>query len=94
MATRIAVVGHRRRLSMPADVAEWIAPDGRDVVRLPQRIRQGRIDRVVLIEADVTHGVVAPIMEACRSAGVSLAYCDKCTKTQIKSALDAITLGN
>lgn len=84
---RIVVVGYQRRLLTEGNAVEWIDPDGKGAVRLPRRIRQHRIGRVILVQADITHRVTIPILEACRSVGVPLTYCDKGTRTQIKLAL-------
>lgn len=89
MERRIAVVGYRRWLTINEAAVEWIARDGRVVIRLPEGIRQHRIDRVVLVQADVSHCIVLPIVAACRSTGVALAFCGRPTQTQIRSTLDA-----
>ena len=94
MAARIAIVGHRYRDFLVDDsndsLTEWIEPDKRAAVRLTHRIRQRTIHGVVLILADLTHGVSVPIVTACRLMGVSLTACEKRSQTQIRSALHAL----
>jgi hypothetical protein len=59
-------------------------------VRLVKRIRQRHIDGVVLIQADLSHGITVPILTACRLTGVRFTACEKRSQTQIKSALDVL----
>jgi hypothetical protein len=97
-ATRIAIVGHRHHC-LSTDNAldlsiEWVAPDKRAAIRLVRRIRQRNIDAVVLIQADLSHGISVPILTACRVTGISFTACEKCSQTQIRSALDALVSSN
>jgi hypothetical protein len=91
-ARRIAI--HRYH-GLCADAApnssiEWVVPDKRDAVRLAQRIRQRHVDGVVLVQADLSHGISGPILTACRLMGVTFTACEKRSQNQIRSALDAI----
>lgn len=94
MIARIAIVGHRYHGLLVDDsndsLTEWIEPDKRAAIRLAHRIRQRTIHGVVLILADLTHGVSVPIMTACRLMGVRLTACEKRSQTQLRSALDAL----
>lgn len=90
----IAIVGRRYHGLNTHELIEWIEPDSQDAIRLVHRIKQRFVRGVVLIRSDVTHGISLPIRDACKLRGVSLAVCGKRGQTQIKSALDAITLIN
>ena len=93
-ATRIAIVGHRYHglftdNSLDSSI-EWVEPDKRDAVRLVQRIRHRHIDCVLLIQADLSHGISLPILTACRLTGATFTVCEKRSQTQIRSALDTL----
>ncbi len=99
-ANRIAIVGHQYH-GLPTDNVldssiEWVAPDKQNAVRLVQWmrlvqwIRQLYIDGVVLIPADLSHGISAPILTACSVTGISFTACEKRSQTQIRPALDAL----
>jgi len=89
-AKRIAIVGHQYHGLDTGKSIEWVAPDKRAAIRLVRRIRQRSVDGVVLVHADLSHGISVPIVTACRLMGVGVTACEKRSQTQIKSALDVL----
>jgi hypothetical protein len=78
-----ALTGRDRTESLAPELAkhvEWIdtAREGSGAVgNLPQRIRQGRVAAVVILERAVQHRHTEPVMAAAREAGVPAAFAGK-----------------
>ena len=94
MSSRIAVVGHKYRHYYDDKLVEWIDAESIDAIRLVGRVRNRFVRGVVLVRADLTHGISRPILDACRRYGIPCTMCEKGTPTRIKSALDTIGLVN
>lgn len=79
-------------LELDADV-EWIDTE-RDGVHavgnLPQRIRQGRVGAVVILDRIVSHKHSEPVVAAAREARVPLAFAGQGGKAQMARALAQI----
>ena len=65
MARRIAIVGHRYRYCYDDKSIEWIDAESMDAIRLVRRLRNGFVRGVVLVQADLTHGISQPILDVC-----------------------------
>ncbi len=57
MANRIAVVGHRHRHLYDDKLVEWIDSDSTDAIRLVGRVRNRLVRGVILVQADLSHGI-------------------------------------
>ncbi len=75
-----ALSGREKSSALPADVAgdaEWIDTE-RDGVHavgnLPQRIKQGRVSGVVILDRIVSHKHTEPVVAAAREARVPVAF--------------------
>jgi hypothetical protein len=88
-----ALAGREKSGSLPADVvadAEWIDTE-RDGVHavgnLPQRIRQGRVSGVVILDRVVSHKHTEPVVAAARDARVPVAFAGQGGKASLARAL-------
>jgi len=88
-----ALAGREKSGSLPADVAadaEWIDTE-RDGVQavgnLPQRIRQGRVSGVVILDRVVSHKHTEPVVAAAREARVPVAFAGQGGKVSLARAL-------
>jgi hypothetical protein len=88
-----ALAGREKSGSLPADVAaeaEWIDTE-RDGVHavgnLPQRIRQGRVSGVVILDRVVSHKHTEPVVAAAREARVPVAFAGQGGKVSLARAL-------
>lgn len=91
MASRIAVVGCRHRHYQNDKSVEWIDAEDRAAIRLARRLRNHFVQGVILVQADLTHGISRPILDACRRYEIAYTMCQKSTQTQLKSALRTVT---
>lgn len=88
-----ALAGREKSGSLPAEVAadaEWIDTE-RDGVHavgnLPQRIRQGRVSGVVILDRVVSHKHTEPVVAAAREARVPVAFAGQGGKVSLARAL-------
>ena len=88
-----ALAGREKSGSLPAEVAtdaEWIDTE-RDGVHavgnLPQRIRQGRVSGVVILDRAVSHKHTDPVVAAAREARVPVAFAGQGGKASLARAL-------
>jgi hypothetical protein len=88
-----ALAGREKSGSLPAEVAadaEWIDTE-RDGVHavgnLPQRIRQGRVSGVVILDRVVSHKHTEPVVAAAREARVPVAFAGQGGKVSLTRAL-------
>ncbi|HET7542406.1 MAG TPA: hypothetical protein VFK05_21200 [Polyangiaceae bacterium] len=88
-----ALSGREKSGALPAEVAldaEWIDTE-RDGVHavgnLPQRIRQGRVSGVVILERIVSHKHTEPVIAAAREAKVPVAFAGQGGKASLARAL-------
>ena len=91
-----ALSGREKSGSLPPDVmldAEWIDTE-RDGVHavgnLPQRIRQGRVAGVVILDRVVSHKHTDPVLAAAREAHVPVAFAGQGGKASLARALAQI----
>jgi hypothetical protein len=89
-----ALAGREKSSSLPADLdAEWIDTE-RDGVHavgnLPQRIRQGRVSGVVILDRVVSHKHTEPVVSAARDAKVPVAFAGQGGKASLLRALQTI----
>jgi hypothetical protein len=95
MANPTTVVVGRRPPGPPFDSnVEWVALEGRDVVRLVARIKDGGVKAVVLALPGLGHGLSVPIISACRQRNVPYVLCKRSSRTQVKSAINTGTSGS
>lgn len=91
-----ALTGRDRTEAVAPEIAkyvEWIdtAREGSGAVgNLPQRIRQGRVAAVVILERAVQHRHTEPVMAAAREAGVPAAFAGKGGSGALARALDQL----
>lgn len=91
-----ALTGRDRTEAVAPELAkyvEWIdtAREGSGAVgNLPQRIRQGRVAAVVILERAVQHRHTEPVMAAAREAGVPAAFAGKGGTGALARALDQL----
>jgi hypothetical protein len=91
-----ALTGRDRTESLAPELAkhvEWIdtAREGSGAVgNLPQRIRQGRVAAVVILERAVQHRHTEPVMAAAREAGVPAAFAGKGGTGALSRALEQL----
>jgi hypothetical protein len=88
-----ALSGREKSGALPAEVAidaEWIDTE-RDGVHavgnLPQRIRQGRVSGVVILDRIVSHKHTEPVVAAAREARVPVAFAGQGGKASLARAL-------
>jgi len=88
-----ALSGREKSGALPADTAvdaEWIDTE-RDGVHavgnLPQRIRQGRVSGVVILDRIVSHKHTEPVVAAAREARVPVAFAGQGGKASLARAL-------
>jgi hypothetical protein len=88
-----ALAGREKSSSLPPEVAadaEWIDTE-RDGVHavgnLPQRIRQGRVSGVVILDRIVSHKHTEPVVAAAREARVPVAFAGQGGKASLARAL-------
>jgi len=88
-----ALAGREKSGSLPAELAadaEWIDTE-RDGVHavgnLPQRIRQGRVSGVIILERIVSHKHTDPVVAAAREARVPVAFAGQGGKASLARAL-------
>jgi len=88
-----ALAGREKSGALPAEVAadaEWIDTE-RDGVHavgnLPQRIRQGRVSGVVILDRIVSHKHTEPVVAAAREARVPVAFAGQGGKASLSRAL-------
>jgi hypothetical protein len=88
-----AISGREKSSALPAEVAldaEWIDTE-RDGVHavgnLPQRIRQGRVSGVVILDRIVSHKHTEPVVAAAREAKVPVAFAGQGGKASLARAL-------
>jgi len=86
-----ALSGREKSGALPADAdAEWIDTE-RDGVHavgnLPQRIRQGRVSGVVILDRVVSHKHTEPVIAAAREARVPVAFAGQGGKASLARAL-------
>ena len=91
-----ALAGREKSGALPADVAadaEWIDTE-RDGVHavgnLPQRIRQGRVSGVVILDRVVSHKHTEPVVAAAREARVPVAFAGQGGKVSLTRALSQL----
>jgi len=88
-----ALAGREKAGSLPAEVAaavEWIDTerDGAHAVgNLPQRIRQGRVSGVVILDRIVSHKHTEPVVAAAREAKVPVVFAGQGGKASLARAL-------
>lgn len=91
-----ALTGRDRTEGIATELAkhvEWIdtAREGSGAVgNLPQRIRQGRVAAVVILERAVQHRHTEPVMAAAREAGVPAAFAGKGGSGALARALEQL----
>jgi hypothetical protein len=88
-----ALSGREKSGALPAEIAgdaEWIDTE-RDGVHavgnLPQRIRQGRVSGVVILDRVVSHKHTEPVVAAAREARVPVAFAGQGGKASLLRAL-------
>ncbi len=88
-----ALAGREKSSSLPVELAadaEWIDTE-RDGVHavgnLPQRIRQGRVSGVVILDRVVSHKHTDPVVSAAREARVPVAFAGQGGKASLTRAL-------
>jgi hypothetical protein len=88
-----ALSGREKSGALPAELAqdaEWIDTE-RDGVHavgnLPQRIRQGRVSGVVILDRIVSHKHTEPVVAAAREARVPVAFAGQGGKASLARAL-------
>ncbi|HYQ43149.1 MAG TPA: hypothetical protein VER11_14310 [Polyangiaceae bacterium] len=88
-----ALAGREKSGALPAELAadaEWIDTE-RDGVHavgnLPQRIRQGRVGGVVILDRIVSHKHTEPVVAAAREAHVPVAFAGQGGKASLARAL-------
>lgn len=88
-----ALAGREKSGALPAELAadaEWIDTE-RDGVHavgnLPQRIRQGRVSGVVILDRIVSHKHTEPVVAAARDARVPVAFAGQGGKASLARAL-------
>jgi len=91
-----ALSGREKSGSLPAELAtdaEWIDTE-RDGVHavgnLPQRIRQGRVSGVVILDRIVSHKHTEPVVAAAREARVPVAFAGQGGKASLARAIAEI----
>ena len=91
-----ALSGREKSSALPAELAldaEWIDTE-RDGVHavgnLPQRIRQGRVSGVVILDRIVSHKHTEPVVAAARDARVPVAFAGQGGKASLARALAQI----
>jgi hypothetical protein len=91
-----ALSGRDRGSALPADLAEqveWIDTerDGAHAVgNLPQRVRQGRVAAIVILDRAVQHRHTEPVMAAARDSGVPFAFAGQGGKASLVRALEQL----
>ena len=91
-----ALAGREKSGALPAELAadaEWIDTE-RDGVHavgnLPQRIRQGRVSGVVILDRVVSHKHTEPVIAAAREARVPVAFAGQGGKASLARAVAQI----
>jgi len=91
-----ALSGREKSGALPAEIAgdaEWIDTE-RDGVHavgnLPQRIRQGRVSGVVILDRVVSHKHTEPVVAAAREARVPVAFAGQGGKASLLRAIAQI----
>ena len=91
-----ALAGREKSGSLPAELAldaEWIDTE-RDGVHavgnLPQRIKQGRVSGVVILDRVVSHKHTEPVVAAAREARVPVAFAGQGGKASLARAIAQI----
>lgn len=91
-----ALSGRDRGPALPAELVdhvEWVDTerDGAHAVgNLPQRMRQGRVAAVVILDRAVQHRHTEPVMAAARDAGVPFAFAGQGGKASLVRALEQL----
>lgn len=93
-----ALAGREKSGALPAELAdgtEWIDTE-RDGVHavgnLPQRIRQGRVNGVVILDRIVSHKHTEPVVAAAREARVPVVFAGQGGKVSLARALEQLEL--
>lgn len=91
-----ALSGREKSTTLPHDLdAEWIDTE-RDGVHavgnLPQRIRQGRVEGVVILDRIVSHKHTEPVVAAAREARVPVVFAGQGGKASLARALEQLEL--
>lgn len=88
-----ALSGREKSAALPVEIAgeaEWIDTE-RDGVHavgnLPQRIRQGRVSGVIILDRIVSHKHTEPVVAAAREARVPVAFAGQGGKASLARAL-------
>jgi hypothetical protein len=89
-----ALAGREKASALPPELdAEWIDTE-RDGVHavgnLPQRIRQGRVSGVVILDRVVSHKHTEPVVSAARDAKVPVAFAGQGGKASLLRALQKL----
>jgi hypothetical protein len=93
-----ALSGRDRGPALPpelVDQVEWVDTerDGAHAVgNLPQRMRQGRVAAVVILDRAVQHKHTEPVMAAARDSGVPFAFAGQGGKASLVRALEQLEL--
>jgi hypothetical protein len=71
---------------------EWVDTDGgpHAIGNLPQRIRQGRVAAVVILDRAVQHKHSEPLLAAARTVGIPVGFAGKGGVLSIRRALEQI----
>jgi hypothetical protein len=91
-----ALSGRDRGPALPSELSEqveWIDTerDGAHAVgNLPQRLRQGRVAAVVILDRVVQHKHTEPVMAAARDSGVPFAFAGQGGKASLVRALEQL----
>jgi hypothetical protein len=91
-----ALSGRDRSGALPLEISahvEWIDTerDGAHAVgNLPQRLRQGRVAGVVILDRVVQHRHTDPVVAAARDAGVPIAFAGQGGKASLLRALEQL----
>jgi hypothetical protein len=91
-----ALSGRDRGPALPAELVdhvEWVDTerDGAHAVgNLPQRLRQGRVAAVVILDRAVQHRHTEPVLAAARDAGTPFAFAGQGGKASLLRALEQL----
>lgn len=91
-----ALAGRDRSPSVPDELAgsvEWIDTEregAHAIGNLPQRVRQGRVAGVIILDRVVSHRHTEPVVAAARDAGVPVAFAGQGGKASLVRALERL----
>lgn len=91
-----SLAGRQRGDAIPAELqaqVEWVDTEGggaHAIGNLPQRIRQGRVAALVLLDRAVQHKHTEPLVSAARASNVPFGFAGKGGAASIRRALEAI----